>query len=121
MRSYGGSVSGFHRFDDVELDGVEAMVEGLSKAVRFVEGTVIERTPLLGGDLRGAMTFHPASLTDPVSGITFNSIYARYQHELAASYRSTPGTSSKYLEGPFRENEAAMYDIVRQNVAAALA
>lgn len=94
----------------------DAAAAGLNAAVEFVANPVTQRTPLEAGDLRGSMTIHHATAARLEAGITFNSVYARYQHELAASYRTTPGTSSHYLSGPWMENQDTMRRIIAQTI-----
>lgn len=98
---------------------LQAAADGLNAAVEFVANPVTKRTPLESGDLRQSMTVHHANAAKLEAGITFNSVYARYQHELAASYRTTAGTSSHYLSGPWIENQDVMRQLIAQTLKGA--
>lgn len=97
-----------------------AAAAGLNRAVETVAPIVTQRTPRLYGDLRASMNVHHASAGNLEAGISFTSPYARYQHELAAAYRSTPGTSSHFLSGPWKENADLMRQIVAQAITEGL-
>lgn len=97
-----------------------AAANGLNRAVEAVAPEVTRRTPRLDGDLRQSMNVHHATPSNLEAGISFSSVYARYQHELAASYRSTPGTSSHFLSGPWKENADLMRQILEQAISEGL-
>lgn len=97
-------------------DAAALGAQALNNAVEYVAPIVTDRTPRLEGDLRGGMVVHHADAGNLESGITFHSVYARYQHELNASYRTEPGTSSHYLEGPMMEEEANIQAVIANTI-----
>lgn len=112
---------------DIRLDwklapdaGRRGAADGLTRAVEHVAAVVTDRTPLEDGDLRASRTVHHATPGNLEAGISFGSVYARRQHELVTGNRHTPGTTSHYLSGPWREEAATMQALIAEGIRAAL-
>lgn len=97
----------------------QAAAAALNAGVEYVAPVVEERTPRLEGDLRGSMVVHHASAGNMEAGITFHSIYARYQHEGVGFHHTEPGTTDHYLEGPMMEEQDAILAVIANTLKGA--
>ncbi|MGO2113089.1 MAG: hypothetical protein ACTH31_15905, partial [Pseudoclavibacter sp.] len=88
MRTYSGGINGWFNDRAGEQIG-DALAQGLNQAVEHLDGEVQPRTPYLTGDLERSKVIHHASPNDLEAGISFNTPYARRQHELATPNRTT--------------------------------
>lgn len=118
MRTFNGAISGWFD-DDAAGKALEGLVQGLNQAVEHLDSEVTPRTPYLTGRLEGSKVVHQATPNTLESGISFHTPYAVRQHELDTPNRTQhvhPAASGKYLEGPFREQQEAMQQLIAANV-----
>lgn len=93
-------------------------VRGLRAAVDFILGEAIKIVPLDEGTLQdsGKATVDEAELVGIVS---FDTKYAVKQHEDLTLHHAN-GRQAKYLEQPWRENDAKIQEIIGTHVRQAL-
>lgn len=92
----------------------DASRRGLEKAAEHVLGIAQQRVPLEEGILQdsGRTVVDTDALT---AGVTFDTVYARRQHEELA-WRHAPGRTAKYVEGPLTEEAARCRGIIAAEI-----
>lgn len=93
-------------------------VRGLQAAADFVLGEAVKIVPLDEGTLQdsGKATVDEATQTAIVS---FDTPYAVVQHEDLTLHHAN-GRQAKYLETPWRENDAKIQEIIGMHIRQAL-
>lgn len=92
----------------------DASRRGLEKAAEHVLGIAQQRVPLEEGILQdsGRTVVDSTALT---AGVTFDTVYARRQHE-ELTWRHAPGRTAKYVEGPLTEEAARCRGIIAAEI-----
>lgn len=97
-----------------------AVAEGLNRGAEYVATQALPLTPMVEGDLRGTQQVHEASAGDLEADVSYDSVYAVYQHEGVGFHHTEPGTQAKYLEQPFNESKDAVLQMIAAAVKGAL-
>lgn len=102
--------------DRVSADVHSSALRGADKAAHRLRGLSVARAPVRDGILRGS-----AAVTVSGSGaaVSYNTPYAVRQHE-ELDYQHPQGGQAKYLEGPLKEREDELLDIIAASVRRSL-
>ena len=107
----------------VSTAATQAAALGVNMAAARLEALAAPLTPYLEGDLDLSRSIQPATPSDPVAAVTYDTPYAVLQHE-RMDYRHTtyqhPEAQAKYLESPLKANAGELQKIIQMQVTRAL-
>lgn len=94
---------------------------GLAEGARAVETVSASRAPIETGRLRNSVnTTMPLSMSDEMTAVvSFNVIYARYQHE-GVHFNHPRGGQAKFLSQTIEDQEPLVRQVIANHVRGAL-
>lgn len=107
-------------FDFAKLSARKALESSLKKCAYDLQEESTKQAPILWGDLRdSAQTTFNSGAKDYEAIVSFNTIYALRQHE-HPEYKHPKGGKAKYLEDPFKQNQAKYMNFIQNAIKAVL-
>lgn len=105
--------------DDVAARIVGAVPAALNHAAEMLMTWSREAAPIRDGALRGSGQVTPASDSNPIAHVSFDTVYAWRQHEELDWYHPRGG-GPKYLEGPLMERAQELTDAIASRLGSVI-